>query len=1161
VSEAPFPASPYKGLAPFDDSDVDGLLFFGRERDSEIIAANLLAARLTVLYGTSGVGKSSVLRAGVARRLRSEPHAEVIVFSSWSGETAAPIRAAREAAERGSDVYLILDQFEEYFLYHGREESKETLAEELPELLAADDVRVNVLISVREDALARLDTFKAQIPNVFANYLRLPHLDRTGGRAAIVDPLENWTEVAGEAQRVVAEPALVEAVLDQTARGRVELRGAGPDAGDAGAAGGVETPILQLVLEQLWQTEREQGSRVLRLGTLDALGGAEAIVRGHLERAIDLLDSEEKDIAASLFDHLVTPSGSKIAQRSTDLADYARVGGDKLLPMLATLERARILRSVDGSDDGAARYEIFHDVLADAVLGWRAQRRLERERKAADRRHRRLLAVTVAALLTLALVTALAVFALVQRNRERERTRQAEARALSSRALLELPLGAPDSLALAVRAARLEPGPQTEAVLRQALIESRLRSLLPLGGPVRSLQFSRDGRRLLVAGSDRRIAVYDPWAGRLVRRFRDASPVRVATLGPRRTLVTGDEDGRVQVRRMDSARVVKMLRGRGAVTSLAFGRGGRLLLVTTDGGTAVIWRGRDEMLHVLPQPGPVARGVFDPRGKLVATIAVDADGKARARVFDVRSGKQLHVLPQGNVQDVEFSRDGKLLAAGAHDGTIGLWNPRSGRLLRLLDDGGKDVRDVAFSPDGTLLGAAGGDGGTRVWKVPAGERLFFFPGHTAPIVSVAWSPDGRVLADASLDRTARLFGIAGLVEAGSQIATLPGNAGGTSALAFAPSGARVATGGMGGGVRLWDARAEERLAPLGFHRGPVATAAYSPDGTLAVSAGADGTARIWDVRRRRLLHVLRIRAPVVDARFSPDGTLVATASDGGGAQIWRVSDGASLDHLGGPASLTLARFSPDGDVVATGANDGSLRLWRVSDGHELHTLEVGGPVADAAFTANGKTLATASPRGAALWSVMDGRPEHELPVTGGVLQLDFSPDGRLLATAEARGTATLWDVSSGRPLHLLEGHTLGTSVTDAVFSPDGTTLLTTGSDSDGRTWDVQSGAQVHLLRGQFGSLAAGAFSFDGRWIATAGPISAVLWPAATGRLLFYLRGHTAQVTAVSFSPDSRQLLTASKDGSVRIYTCTVCGDLSSLQATADARLAHSGIRH
>ena len=80
------PASPYKGLSAFEDSELDALLFFGREREVAAVAANVLASRLTVLYGPSGVGKSSLLRAGVARRLRELSGAPVVpAFVRGSG--------------------------------------------------------------------------------------------------------------------------------------------------------------------------------------------------------------------------------------------------------------------------------------------------------------------------------------------------------------------------------------------------------------------------------------------------------------------------------------------------------------------------------------------------------------------------------------------------------------------------------------------------------------------------------------------------------------------------------------------------------------------------------------------------------------------------------------------------------------------------------------------------------------------------------------------------------------------------------------------------------------------------------------------------------------------------------------------------------------------
>ena len=94
--------SPYRGLAAFEDSELDALYFFGRERDTEIVVANLIASRFTVLYGPSGVGKSSLLLAAVARKLRELPEQPlVVVFSSWTDHPEHGLAAAL-AGWRGS---------------------------------------------------------------------------------------------------------------------------------------------------------------------------------------------------------------------------------------------------------------------------------------------------------------------------------------------------------------------------------------------------------------------------------------------------------------------------------------------------------------------------------------------------------------------------------------------------------------------------------------------------------------------------------------------------------------------------------------------------------------------------------------------------------------------------------------------------------------------------------------------------------------------------------------------------------------------------------------------------------------------------------------------------------------------------------------------------
>ncbi len=376
------PASPFKGLSAFEDSELDASLFFGRDRERDVIVANMLAARLTVLYGASGVGKSSILRAGVVRALREvAPAALVEVHDAWSTEDAGLLLTRARAAP---EAYLVLDQFEEFFLYRRAANGSASFVRALGDLLR-DTTRVNVLVSLREDALAQLDGFRQEIPGILANRLQLRPLDREAARAAIVGPVERWAAFGG--QEVEVEPALVEALLDEVSC---------PIIPGGAADGGIEAPYLQLVLQRVWDEERARASPTLRLETLRRLGGAQAIVRDHLERALGSLDPEERRVAGDVFGRLVTPSGTKIAHRLGDLAQYASVSEEQLGRTLGTLARERIVRPVDGGEGAARRYEIFHDVLVESVRAWQARRELESERAAAARRQRRLLYVAAA---------------------------------------------------------------------------------------------------------------------------------------------------------------------------------------------------------------------------------------------------------------------------------------------------------------------------------------------------------------------------------------------------------------------------------------------------------------------------------------------------------------------------------------------------------------------------------------------------------------------------------------------------------------------------------------------------------------------------------------------------------------------------------------------
>jgi tetratricopeptide (TPR) repeat protein len=410
---------PYKGLQPY--TEADRKYFFGRERDQGIIVSNLYASSLTVFYGASGVGKSSVLLAGVVPGLREEPRTTVVVvFNSWQSEDFVSAVKAEVSQQAGTNVdpalpldeflaatqravampmFLVCDQFEEYFLYHPPSPSADAFEAEFARAVNRRDVKVNILLSLREDGLSKLDRFQGRIPSLLNNLLRLEHLDRNCAREAITKPLEEYSREQSSGQPAMSiEPAVVEAVLDDLSTVKVSSEQAGQgQVGERSQPGAVpiETPFLQVVMTRLWDEETAQGSDVLRLQTFEKLGRAENIARTHLDTVMSKLTETEHNDAAGILRYLVTPSGSKIAQEAAALVSWTDLGEGEVQAILTRLSAPdmRILRTIQTPGE-TTRYEIFHDVLAQAILNWRRRfvaaqqeekiRREEQERRAEE---------------------------------------------------------------------------------------------------------------------------------------------------------------------------------------------------------------------------------------------------------------------------------------------------------------------------------------------------------------------------------------------------------------------------------------------------------------------------------------------------------------------------------------------------------------------------------------------------------------------------------------------------------------------------------------------------------------------------------------------------------------------------------------------------------
>lgn len=959
------PRSPYKGLTPFADTAIDELLFFGRERDVEIVCANILASRLTVLYGPSGVGKSSLLAAAVARKLRELPERPVVVvFSAWSESPAAAIAqavcaeagldasesletAVEAACAARGDVYLLLDQAEEYFLYHPAGGAFE---HELAALVAGS-ARANVLLSLREDALAKLDRFKASIPGILGNYLRLDRLSREAGRAAVVQPLARWRELGGDAVEI--EPALTEAVLDQVAAGRIRagLGGAGRVAGDR-LEETVEAPYLQLVMERLWEVERDQGSATLRAVSLEQLGGAAQIVAAHLERAMDALDRAQQAIASELLRQLVTPSGAKIAHAASDLAGYADVPEAEAVSVLEALAARRIVRP---GDNGS--YEIYHDVLAAPILAWRARYVQAEALAAAHRRNRRLAIVATAALAGLVLTALIAVFALVQRSNARADARAAHARELDAAAVSVQSTDPELGLLLARDSALLSPTPTAEDVLRQALIGSRLRSVVVVGKPLLAAASIRGN--VVTAADDGTVLISGDSSRRTVATGQPAKSASISAAGD--VLLTG-HDGRLRL--VSGGRVV-LVPGVTGVRGAEISRGGAVAAVRFEGVSGLtspkvrlIDLRSGKVLLEVDHGAPATAAALSGGGALLAT---GGSADHLVRIWRIANGKQLRVLKGhvGTITAIAFSTRGTLVATGATDGIGRVWRISDGTPVSVLSGHTNYLTDIAFSPDGTQVVTASLDRTARTWKAETGATLAVCVGGTEAVSSAQFTDTGREIVAASLDGTARTFdtvaqpqlslvsnlgapvidvtfvrdGGALTATAGGRSYRVPlphgpavdvGPAGAAGTVIEGPAGLRATIRGNTATITHADGTTVELVG----HKARITSVSFSADGTRVVTASADHDGRIWDARTGAVIRVLRGHFAIVSgARFSPDGRWIVTAGPGT-AGLWSTATGTLVYYLRGHAGKLLSvAFSPDGSKLATGGVDGTVRVW------------------------------------------------------------------------------------------------------------------------------------------------------------------------------------------------------------------------------------------
>jgi len=525
--------------------------------------------------------------------------------------------------------------------------------------------------------------------------------------------------------------------------------------------------------------------------------------------------------------------------------------------------------------------------------------------------------------------------------------------------------------------------------------------------------------------------------------------------------------------------------------------------------------------------------------------------------------------PPGEINPVStaISADGSVVATGAADGRVRLWDPDAPDAgPRVLAGEGAGIMAIALSDDGRWLAAGRDDGAVVLWDLSTTEPepAPLVP-HQATITSIAFGGPGPAwLATASRDGELQVQDLRqppGQPPGQSQ--HVQAHDGVVHALAFSDDGTRIVTGGGDHVARVWTTGdLSARPDVLNGHDDGVLAVAFRPDGRAVATGSADGTARLWELDDPDRPVTLAPLDRVNSVAFSADGRRLATGSDDHFARVWDlaadglpVGDPALLPHDDVVEAVAFSRGGPSdaaGHRLATASGDGAARVFDLD--HPGTTPEVlaghTGPVETVAFGGGDRWLVTGGVDGTArLWDLIHPVVQpvalpHGTADDGTTVQVAavaFSPDGRTLATGASDKAVRLWEVQhpDAVPATIEQPTVTGferAGVAALAYSRDGT--LATGSTDGGvRLWKPAAQGTVPVEVPVGAAVTALAYQPDGSRLAVAvrGDDVLLVDPARPSDPPTPLTGHEDLVTSVAFSHDGRTLATGSRDGTVRLW--------------------------
>ena len=473
------------------------------------------------------------------------------------------------------------------------------------------------------------------------------------------------------------------------------------------------------------------------------------------------------------------------------------------------------------------------------------------------------------------------------------------------------------------------------------------------------------------------------------------------------------------------------------------------------------------------------------------------------------------------IHGVAFSPDGKLLASAGGDGTVKIWNSRTGKWIHTIPAHSDSVVSVAFHPEGKHLATrgTGADPRVKVWDLTSGKELFNEPCDAVrkygTAYTIAFSADGQLLA-AGTDGVVKVWDWKNR----QRLSSLPRDSFGAVPVAFSRDG-RLATGTKREGVKLWDPETGTLLCTAKDHIGPLSAVAFSADGKWVASASYDRTVKLSNSTTGELLHTLAHPGNQVECvAISRDGRRLASGGEDKTVRVWDTTTGREILVLRGHTDRCgCVAFSPDGHRLVSASFDGTIRIW---DGTPLRGDE----------------------------------PRQEILTfakhTNEIQSVAISPDGRQIVSSGRDKLVKVWDAPTGRVSAKFNGHVDPSGNPVVAFClawhPHGPLIASGGLDGVW-VWDARTGTGDFSLAAAGGNDAllysAVAFSPDGRYLATGRTDGAVqVWDGKTGQPVGagqpdgLLGTHKREIVGVVFSKGGEHLASASRDGIVKFWDAT-----------------------